>query len=217
MSKNTQVGAAKDVTNTANGAMGRIEDYYEGRFNPQAQANIDTQNKSQATTFAPAASGYSDMAMTGGFTPADKTAYLNRATEGVGSMTSALEQQARLANARTGGTNGAAAIAQIARQGEQGQAQALNDANASVTQQVNANKLSGLQGLGNLYNTSSGNVNNAYTQYLQGLGGEFTNLNQSNQLKAGAIPGYNSSPFSPILGPVTQLAGAIPGVAAAFA
>lgn len=92
------------------------------------------------------ASGYSSLASTGGFTPAQGQAYVRQATEGTTGTYGVLENQVQQNKAKTGGLGTGGEMSQMARQ--LGQAQATNTLNAenSLSQMKTANTLSGLSG-----------------------------------------------------------------------
>ena len=108
--------------------------------------NVDTFNASSGAFKGLAA---------GGFTPAEEGSYLNRATEGADSASEALQNQVKLAAAKTGQGNPQAAIARISRQLGQNKSQALNDAQVSLHTMENANKATGAQGLAGLSGQSA--------------------------------------------------------------
>ena len=173
-----------------------------------------------AGTASSATPTLTDLSTTGGFSPADKTNYLDRATSGVKNTFSALQDNANRLQARTGASSGPAAIAQIARQGGQAQATAEENANADLNQQINANKLAGSTGLLNTGSTL-GSIAGQNTGVANSLGNLYqTNVNQQDtgqqqllgstglQLQGGSAASSNAgnfgnNPISNVLGPVT--------------
>ena len=131
---------------------------------------------------------YASMASTGGFTPGQESNYINRATESATAAGNVASDQAKLAAAKTGQGNPQAAISRIARQMGQNASQATNDAETSLNQQENANKLSGAGGLvssanarTNIGNTESTMSNQSAQQQLQALGLQFNSEAEAQQ------------------------------------
>lgn len=161
----TAFGNAANTADTALGTTGTA-------LNTTGQA-LDTTSGAKST--------FGNMANTGGFSDADKTAYLNRATEGVGSAYSALGDQAKLNEMRTGASSGPAAIAEIARQGGQAQSQALNDAQVGLNSQINQNKLAGSAGLNQTAGTQGqiAGTQSGISGQQEGIGGLQGNIGNS--------------------------------------
>jgi hypothetical protein len=134
----------------------------------------NTLSNSAAPTLSGAGSAYQNMADTGGFSDADKSAYLNRATESATAAGNVASDQSKLAAAKTGQGNPQAAISRIARQMGQNASQATNDAQAGLTSQINSNKLAGAGGLTNVGQAQT-SLGNAQTNIGQ------TQANMSNQ------------------------------------
>jgi len=193
MSK-TQSGAATQATNSANDAISyTAKDQYENKLFPRLTGVGDVAGSRAGQDYSAASAGYGDFAKTGGFSDADKTSYLNRATSGVHNTFDVLKNQAALAGRRTGGGSAPAAIAQIARQGGQAQAEALDNAQVGLHSQINANKLAGIGGQAGLFNTNVGQQDVANQQYLSGLGGENQAVASYINAKANAAKYYNKS------------------------
>lgn len=159
-----------------------------------ANAGLDT----SGATLGSAGKTYQNFADTGGFSDADKTNYLNRATSGVTNTGTALEHQAQLARSKSGGAGTGGEIAQIARQLGQTQADATNQAQMQLNQQINANRLAGASGLVNtgqaqtdvakahslLFDANTGAASELGKQILQAYGIQYQTENQATQLLA---------------------------------
>lgn len=152
-------------------------------------SNANSTLNTARTGLGGASDAASKMATTGGFTDADKTAYLNQATSGVKNSFDVLGQQAKLNQMRTGAASGPAAIAQIARQGGQAQADAQNTAQVGLNSQINANKNTGIgeltganAAIGNVggQQTGVGNAQTGVGQAQTGISNAETNVAQVN-------------------------------------
>jgi len=109
--------------------------------------------------YDPAATNvYKDFALTGGFSPEDKSRYLRQATSGVKGSYDVLQKQAEQQRAATGGIGGDA-ISQMARQGAQAQAASTDKALADIQSQISTNKLAGAGGLGQVAQQKLGAFN----------------------------------------------------------
>lgn len=124
-----------------------------------------------------AAGTYSDFAKTGGFSPTDETAFLNRATRGVSGTYDVLKAAADRRRAAAGGLGTGGEDVALARHAGQDVAEANTNAMAALKQQENANKLAGAGGLSGLYgqtnqlyDTQTGAANAAGKQVLDALG-----------------------------------------------
>jgi hypothetical protein len=153
----------------------------------KAGTNLDTATGTLGTagnTLGSAGSTYQNFANTGGFDAAAQANYLNRATSGVTNTGTALEQQAKQAQSKSGGAGTGGQISQIARQLGQTQADSTNQAQMNLNQQMNANKLSGASGLNQVGQSQTG-VGNAQTSVGQaqtGIGQAQTSVAQAHSL-----------------------------------
>jgi hypothetical protein len=161
------------------------------------------------TNYANTLAGYNNFASTGGFTPAQETAYMDQATSGVANTYGVLQNQAALQRAKTGGMGGGGEISQMARQLAQAQAGAEQGAAVNLNQMENANKLAGLSGSSSLQTAQAGNVLSGLQGAASGMGslyntatGEFTQLGQQ---MLGAY-GIDSSNQAAALDALTKLA-----------
>lgn len=141
-----------------------------------------------ADTLAGAGKAYGDMATTGGFSDADKTAYLNRATQASTQAGNAFSDQAKLAAAKTGQGNPQAAISRIARQAGQNASEATNNAEVGLNSQINSNKLAGAGGevstgnaQTNIGQTQANMSNQSAQQRLAALGLQFNSEAEAQQ------------------------------------
>lgn len=155
----------------------------------------DTISKTALPTLNAAGSADQAMADTGGFSDADKTAYLNRATEASTQAGNAYSDQAKLAASKTGQGNPGAVLSRIARQAGQNASEATNNAEAGLNTQINQNKLAGAGQLANVgqAQTSAGNAqtnigntqasmsNQSAQQQLQALGLQFNSEEEAQQ------------------------------------
>lgn len=190
-----------NITGLQNAAIGNAN---------SARTDTTSQIGTTNSTLADAASGYKDtagiakdMATTGGYTPAQETAFKNQATSGVKNTYDVLAQNAQQNMTRTGAASGPAAISQMARQGAQAQATAATGANVALNTQENANKATGLSQLNNansgltsvgnaqanvagidksLYDTDTNTVTTEGAQLLQNLGLKYNTQAQAQQL-----------------------------------
>lgn len=141
-----------------------------------------------ADTLAGAGKAYGDMATTGGFSDADKTAYLNRATQASTQAGNAFSDQTKLAAAKTGQGNPQAAISRIARQAGQNASEATNNAEVGLNSQINSNKLAGAGGevstgnaQTNIGQTQANMSNQSAQQRLAALGLQFNSEAEAQQ------------------------------------
>lgn len=214
MAKNTQSSQAGNAANIVNTGVSASRDLTP-QINSAGQQSTNNANSeiagangqlTNASNYLSSANPtYSAEANTGGFTPGQETNYLDRATSGVGSVYSGLEDNANRLMARTGASSGPAALAQIARQGGNAQSSALENANADLNQQENANKLAGSAGLaglgtastgianaaGGLYGTALNSQNTANSQLLQSAGQQIT----GGQVQYGGASNFGANPL----------------------
>lgn len=178
MAKSDQQNARAQAQNTSNQAQQQLAPVIQGNQQQQqvdygrasedyskANAGLDKSSGTLDTasgTLGNAGKSYQNFADTGGFSAADKTQYLNRATSGVTNTGTNLMQRAQQARSKSGGAGTGGEIAQISRQLSQTQADATNNAQVSLNQQINANKLAGSAGLVSTGNAQT-NVGSAQT------------------------------------------------------
>ena len=193
--------------NTAQQAQQELAPVIEGNKAQQsvdlsrATGDYEAANKGLDTasgTLGSAGKTFQNFADTGGFDEAAKTNYLNRATSGVTNTGTALMQRAQLNRSKSGGAGTGGEVAQIARQLGQTQADATNQAQMSLNQQINANKMAGASGLvstGNaqtdvakahsmLFDANTGADSDLGKQVLAAYGIQYSTENQANQLLA---------------------------------
>lgn len=194
-----------------------------GQQNQQI-ANSGQTLATQQSQVAPAQTAATSLAQTGGFSPQQETTYLNRATQGVAGTYDVLGQQAKNQEAATGGLGTGGQISQMARQGTQAQAQATEGAQADLTQQENANKVSGIQGLtglanneNSLYNTQTGQITAQGAQVLQSLGLAYSTEAEGAQILANlaGAPSTLQSNIAQVQSLAGPVSGALSGIAAA--
>lgn len=170
-----------------------------------------------ADTLAGAGKAYGDMATTGGFSDADKTAYLNRATQASTQAGNAFSDQTKLAAAKTGQGNPQAAISRIARQAGQNASEATNNAEVGLNSQINSNKLAGAGGevstgnaQTNIGQTQANMSNQSAQQRLAALGLQFNSEAEAQQ----ALDSLSHNPgvFDNIMRVGTAAAGAATGL-----
>lgn len=149
-----------------------------------ANSSLDT----AGTTLKGAGGTYSDMASTGGFTPAESSDYINRATEASTAAGNVMNDQARLSAAKTGQGNPQAAISRISRQMGQNASSAAVNAEAGLNEQKNANKLAGAGGEVNVGQAQTGigqtqasMANQSATQQMAALGLQFNSEAEAQQ------------------------------------
>lgn len=214
MAKQEQNAARTSAIATSNQAQSDLAPVIQGQQDQQkvAQQRQGQSYDSAMNNYNTASGGYKDFAATGGFTPAEETNYLNRATSGVTNTGTALEQQAQLNRSKTGGAGTGGEVSQIARQLGQRQSDATNQAQMNLSQQKNQNKLAGLGGLNSvaggqsqLFNTNTGEVSDMGHQVLQSLGLKYQTEAQANQLLAQLS--NNPGTFDNILRTITAVKG----------
>ncbi len=163
--------------------------------NTSLQGAGDTIKNTALPTLQGAGSSYQSMADTGGFTPQESSDYINRATEASTAAGNVMNDQAKLAAAKTGQGNPQAAISRIARQMGQNASAAGVNAEAGLNEQENANKIAGAGGLTNVGSaeTSAGNAqtnigqtqanmaNQSAQQQLSALGLQFNSEAEAQQ------------------------------------
>jgi len=135
-----------------------------------AQGNLNT-----------AAGNASTMATTGGFTPQQQTNYLDQATSQARQDANVEENQAQLAAAKTGQGNPQAAISRIARQANQQQGNALQGAQTSLNQQINANKNTGNAQLTGVGSAQGNMANQSAMQQAAAMGLQFNTEAEAQQ------------------------------------
>lgn len=148
MSKTTQNDAranAKGLAAKADTTLSPIATS-AGLDSSDSRARANTSLEGAGETLKSADSSFGSMAATGGFTPEQEGAYLNRATEAADASSEVLQNQSRLASAKTGQGDNGGAVARIARQLGQVKSTALNDAQVGLNTQKNSNKLAGASG-----------------------------------------------------------------------
>src|SRR5487761_230891 len=171
--------------------------------------------------------GYSGFANTGGYTPTQANQFMQQATEGTGTTYNALENQAKRSAVATGGLGTSGGLSQMARQLGQVQGQNTVNAETSLNEQINANKLSGLSGeasteanvAGNktaataqanqLYNTTTGQITALGNQMLQTLGLQFNT--QSQAIDALTQLSKNPGLFQTFMGDMASAGGSAAG------
>lgn len=146
-----------------------------------AGTNSSTALGSANKDLGTASDAFTNEAQTGGFTPAQQTGYLDRAASTADAAGNVEENQAQLAAAKTGQGNPQAAISRIARQVNQQKSQNVNDAQADLNTQMNANKLAGAGGAASVGSTEANESNQSAQQQLAALGLQFNTEAEAQQ------------------------------------
>jgi len=208
MSSQAQAAAAPIATNAgANQASS-----FTNANNTLAGAGSTIANTA-VPTLQGAGQAFGQEATTGGFTPAQETAYMDQATQQPKQLANVEENQAQLAAAKTGQGNPQAAIARIVRQANQQSAQSENNAATSLNQQENANKLAGAGGLAstgsaetsagnaqtNIGNTQATMANQSAQQQMAALGLQFS-TEEAAQQALDQLSNANQGPLATIEG-----------------
>lgn len=190
MSKANENAARSSANNMIADAKTQTAPIISGAGADSAESRTAANNtlSTSADTLAGAGKAYGDMATTGGFSDADKTAYLNRATQASTQAGNAFSDQAKLAAAKTGQGNPQAAISRIARQAGQNASEATNNAEVGLNSQINSNKLAGAGGevstgnaQTNIGQTQANMSNQSAQQRLAALGLQFNSEAEAQQ------------------------------------
>lgn len=163
---------------------------------------------------------YSDFAKTGGFSPTDETAFLNRATRGVSGTYDVLKAAADRRRAAAGGLGTGGEDVALARHAGQDVAEANTNAMAVLKQQENANKLAGAGGLSGLYgqtnqlyDTQTGAATAQGKQILDALGLKYNTDAEAGRILASMSK--NPSALQQTIGDIQSVAGVVgPALAA---
>lgn len=223
MSKSQNQAASSNATNNQANTAAATSAFQNSLATPlaNATANQSATGAAAFSGFGGAGSDASQMAMTGGFTPAQETAYMDQATSGAQATYGTLMQQEQQDRAKTGGLGLGNEYSQLARQETQAQTGAEQTAAVNLNTQENSNKISGIQqmiaasgGMAALFDEDTGQVTALGNQVLQSMGIDVTSEGQATQALTALATSSQSGkgPLATTLGAIGSVGGIISGI-----